>query len=194
MPRWADLPGRTAAPDLPLAVSGSFTPGTRIALYGPHRHPREIISWERKVQHRVRVEARSALVMGRRPTHHENDMTLDNGMLIAGIKQGVDVSALAHCMLEVHWREDADLADATTLARLGRKVGLDPVPLLDAALSPETRAVYEANTEEGIRRSVFGSPTYFVHGDMFYGQDRLELVERTLKQPFARTWPSSVAP
>ncbi len=49
MPRWADLPGRAAAPDLPLAVSGSFTPGTRMALYGPHRHPRQIISWERKV-------------------------------------------------------------------------------------------------------------------------------------------------
>jgi len=65
--------------------------------------------------------------MGRRPTHHENDMTLDNGMLIAGIKQGVDVSALAHCMLEVHWREDADLADATTLARLGANVGLPAV-------------------------------------------------------------------
>jgi len=60
--------------------------------------------------------------------------------------------------------------------------------LLDAALSPETRAVYEANTTEAIRRSVFGSPTYFVHGDMFYGQDRLELVERTLKQPFDGAW------
>jgi hypothetical protein len=76
-----------------------------------------------------------------------------------------------------------------TLATLSQKAGLDPVPLLDAALSPETQAVYEANTEEAIRRSVFGSPTYFVHGDMFYGQDRLELVERTLKQPFAGTWP-----
>ena len=160
MPRWADLPGRTAVPDLRLAVSGSFTPGTKIALYGLHRHPREIISWERKVQHRVRVEARNALVMGRRPTHHENDMTLDNGMLIAGIKQGVDVSALAHCMLEAHWRYDAGLADAKTRARIGANAGLDPAPLLDAALSPETQAVYEANTEEAIRRSAFGSPSH----------------------------------
>ena len=118
-------------------------------------------------------------------------MTLVNGMLIAGIKQDIDVNALAHCMLEAHWRDDADLADATTLASLGAKAGLDPVPLLDAALSPESRDVYESNTEEAIHRSVFGSPTYFVHGDMFYGQDRLELVERTLKQPFAGTWPSS---
>jgi len=121
-------------------------------------------------------------------------MTLANGMLIAGIKQGIDVDALAHCMLEAHWRDDADLADAKTLATLGQKVGLDPVPLLDAALSPETQAVYEANTEEAIRRSVFGSPTYFVHGDMFYGQDRLKLVERTLTLPIPRVFLMVVAP
>jgi 2-hydroxychromene-2-carboxylate isomerase len=158
--------------------TGSLTPARHAYFFG-----REIERW---------AEARNAPVLGRRPTHHDNDMTLANGMLIAGIEQGIDVSALAHCMLEAHWRYDADLADATTLATLGAKAGLDPVPLLDAAGSSETRAVYEANTEEAIRRSVFGSPTYFVHGDMFYGQDRLELLERTLKQPFAGTWPPPV--
>ena len=39
-------------------------------------------------------------------------------------------------------------------------------------------------TEEAIERSVFGSPTYFVDGDMFYGQDRLELVERAIGKPY----------
>ena len=61
-----------------------------------------------------------------------------------------------------------------------------------SALSTATvlkKAIYTANTEEAIRRSVFGSPTYFVDGDMFYGQDRLELVERALKMPFAGNWP-----
>ena len=71
------------------------------------------------------------------------------------------------------------------MTTLGAKAGLDPAPQLDAALSPETRAVYEGNTEEAIRRSAFGSPTYFVHGDISYGQDRLKMVERTLKQSFA---------
>ena len=45
------------------------------------------------------------------------------------------------------------------------------------------------SAEEAIARSVFGSPTYFVDGDMFYGQDRLELVERALRQPFKGEWP-----
>ena len=92
-------------------------------------------------------------------------------------------------MLEAHWRDDADLVDEPTLARLCRECDIDPAPLLDAAGSPEILAIYAANTEEAIARSVFGSPTYFVDGDMFYGQDRLEMVERALQQPFAGTWP-----
>ena len=51
--------------------------------------------------------------------------------------------------------------------------------------APEVIAEYEANTNTAIKHSVFGSPTYFVDGDMFYGQDNLCLVERALSQPFA---------
>jgi 2-hydroxychromene-2-carboxylate isomerase len=118
-------------------------------------------------------------------------MTLSNGMLIAGLLQGADIDRLAHCMLEAHWRDDADLADRETLIRLGRTGGVDPEPLLEAALSSEVQAVYATNTQEAIDRSVFGSPTYFVDGDMFYGQDHLEMVGRALERPFAGEWPRS---
>jgi 2-hydroxychromene-2-carboxylate isomerase len=124
------------------------------------------------------------------PQYHQNDMALCNGMVIAGVQQGQAVDQLVHAMLKSHWLEDTDLADRDTLARLGKSVGLDPEPLLDAAMSEEIKAVYQANTDEAIARSVFGSPTYFVDEDMFYGQDRLEMVERALRQPYA---PSKVA-
>ena len=123
------------------------------------------------------------------PTHHHNDMTLCNGMVIAGIELGLNVDQLAHRMLEAHWRDDADLADRETLAQLTKEVNLDPIPLLDAASSPEIAAIFLENTEEAIRRSIFGSPTYFVDGDMFYGQDHLEHVERACKQRFEGVWP-----
>jgi 2-hydroxychromene-2-carboxylate isomerase len=135
------------------------------------------------------AEERSAPVMVGRPTHHDNDTTLCNGMLIAAIVQGHKVDQLAHVMLESHWRDDSDLADRDTLVELGRRVGLDPIPLLEAALSDDVQAIYEANTRDAIARSVFGSPTYFVEGDMFYGQDRLEMVERALRQPYAPSPP-----
>ena len=135
------------------------------------------------------AEWRNLPVMTGIPTYHWNDTTLSNCMLIAGIELGKNVDQLAHRMLEAHWCDDADLADHSTLMQLSKDVDFDPTPLLDAALTPEIAAIYLANTEEAIRRSVFGSPTYFVDGDMFYGQDHLELVERALRQPFAGIWP-----
>ena len=157
--------------------TNGLTPDRRAYFSG-----REIERW---------AEFRFAPVMQGFPTHHDKDMTLPNGMLIAGLLQGVNVDRLAHCMLEAHWRDDTDLADSETLTQLGKMGGVDPEPLLDAALSPEVQAVYASNTEEAIDRSVFGSPTYFVDGDMFYGQDHLEMVERALERPFAGAWPRS---
>ncbi len=163
-----------------VAVTGPGATNGRTPARRAYFSGREIERW---------AEARGAPVMAGFPTHHDNDMALANGMVIAGLAQGVEVDQLAHGMLRAHWRDDADLADRETLSRLGTTAGVDPGPLLAAALSEEGQAVYAANTEEAIRRSVFGSPTYFVDGDMFYGQDHLELVERALERPFAGTWP-----
>jgi 2-hydroxychromene-2-carboxylate isomerase len=38
----------------------------------------------------------------------------------------------------------------------------------------------KANTESAVARGVFGAPTFFVNGDMFFGQDRLDFVEEKL--------------
>ena len=91
---------------------------------------------------------------------------------------------MSHALLEAHWRDDADLSDAATLAEIMKSVEIDPRPVLDAAATPEIRKLYTQYTDEAIERSVFGSPTYFVGGDMFYGQDRLEMVERALVRPY----------
>ena len=163
-----------------MVESGAGSTRERGGRHRDYYFGREIERW---------AEWRNAPVVTGMPTYHWNDTTLCNGMLIAGIEHGQNVDQLAHRMLEAHWRDDADLADHETLMRLANEVDLNPMPLLDAALSPNVAAIYLANTEEAINRSVFGSPTYFADGDMFYGQDRLELVERALKQPFAGIWP-----
>ncbi len=134
-------------------------------------------------------ELRDAPVIGYRPTYHDNDIALANCVLIAGIVQGTNIDHLAHAFLEAHWRNDADLADPATLADLAVSIGIDPEPLLLGATSQDVRTIYEKNTKEAIERSVFGSPTYFVDGDMFYGQDRLEMIEQALEKPFAGQWP-----
>lgn len=163
-----------------IVAGGAGSTRDRSTKHRNYYFGREIQRWS---------EERKAPVMVGTPTYHHNDMTLSNGMLIAAVLQSADADNLAHTMLEAHWRDDADLADRDTLVRLATAIDVDPAPLLDAALSAEVLAIYKANTQEAIDRSVFGSPTYFVDGDMFYGQDHLEMVERALKQPYTGDWP-----
>jgi 2-hydroxychromene-2-carboxylate isomerase len=134
-------------------------------------------------------ELRGAPAIGYRPTHHDNDLSLSSGMVIVAAETDLGADRLAHAILEAHWRDDADHADPATLERIATAAGYDAPMLLRRAREPGVQAAFKANTEEAIRRSVFGSPTYFVDGDMFYGQDRLEMVERALVKPFAGRWP-----
>jgi len=168
--------------DLNIGIVGVGSTSTRSR---PENHRayyfgREIERW---------AEYRDAPVVTGMPTHHWNDMTLANCLIIAVGARGEAADTLAHAMLQAHWRDDADLADEATLERLIRGAGLDAAALMNAARAADTLASYDANTREAIERSVFGSPTYFVDGDMFYGQDHLEMVERALRQPFAGNWP-----
>lgn len=135
------------------------------------------------------AEERGVEIMSAIPTEHRKDMTLPNCVLIAGLMQGKNIDRLAHIMLEAHWRDDADITDRGVLTTLTAAADFEPEPLLAAAETQAALDAYAANTEEAIRRSVFGAPTYFVDGDMFYGQDRLEMVERALTRPYAGTWP-----
>ncbi len=161
--------------DRVVAAAGAGAFSKRSKAHVNYYFGREIARWS---------EHRNAPVLGRIPTHHANDTTLANGMLIAGLEQGHNIDGLAHALLQAHWLDDADLADRDTLAAIATRAGYDATALLDAALSDAVQAVYAANTAEAIERSVFGSPTYFVDDDMFYGQDRLEMVERALTRPY----------
>ncbi|MDE0811891.1 MAG: 2-hydroxychromene-2-carboxylate isomerase [Alphaproteobacteria bacterium] len=164
-----------------IAGIGSKTIGERTAGHLEYFFGREVERWS---------EFRNAPVLKRLPTHHHKSITLSNTMLIAGIVQGLNIDRLAHAMLEKHWRDDVDLADTDTLASIAKSVHLDPDPLFATSGSKEVLGIYEANTKEAIERSVFGSPTYVVDGDMFYGQDRLEMVERALSKPFTTRLPA----
>ncbi len=120
-------------------------------------------------------------ILDYRPTHHDNSLALASGMILGTPEK----EALSFAILQAHWRFDADIADPAALKTIAHDCELDADTLLRSAQSAEIQAQFAANTEEAIARGVFGSPTYFVDGDMFYGQDRLDMVERALTKPFA---------
>jgi 2-hydroxychromene-2-carboxylate isomerase len=84
---------------------------------------------------------------------------------------------------EAYWGRDEDLSQEPVLASLARRVGLDPAWLLARIAKPDLKEKLRANTEELVARGGFGSPTMFVnHSDMYFGNDRLPLVEAALRR------------
>ncbi|WP_300062291.1 2-hydroxychromene-2-carboxylate isomerase [uncultured Roseobacter sp.] len=160
-----------------VAAAGSAPFSARSKTHSYYFFGREITRW---------AEVRELPWIMRRPTHHDNPLALGNGTIIAAQTMGLDVHALSRALLQAHWRDDADPADAATIAAIADGLGMDGAALITAAQSAETQAQHAANTAEAIARHVLGSPTYFVEGDMFYGQDRLEMVARALVKPFAQ--------
>lgn len=89
----------------------------------------------------------------------------------------------AKALFEAYWEQDRDIGQNEVIAACAKKAGLDGPACLEAAQSPEAKACLIANTEELIARGGFGSPTYFVnHADMYFGNDRLELVEAAIRR------------
>ena len=85
--------------------------------------------------------------------------------------------AFASAAFEAYWSRDLDISQDAVVAGLCEQVGVDPAALLVAIAEPAIKDALRANTDELIARGGFGSPTIFVDGDdMFFGNDRLELV------------------
>jgi 2-hydroxychromene-2-carboxylate isomerase len=78
------------------------------------------------------------------------------------------------------WREERDVADEATLADIAEKLGMDAGKLADRAASEEIIARYKSFTAEAIQRKVFGAPTYVYRDELFWGQDRLDFLDRAL--------------
>ncbi|HSQ73478.1 MAG TPA: 2-hydroxychromene-2-carboxylate isomerase [Rubrivivax sp.] len=72
-----------------------------------------------------------------------------------------------------------DISSDATLAELLDECGL-PAQRLQASLTPEVQARYDRNTRQAIEAGVFGSPSYVINGEIYWGQDRLDFVERRL--------------
>ena len=84
--------------------------------------------------------------------------------------------------MRARWAEERDIAEETTLAAIAAALGLDAKALAARAATPEIAARYEADTQEAIDRQVFGAPTYVYRDELFWGQDRLDFLDRALAQ------------
>jgi carboxymethylenebutenolidase len=100
-------------------------------------------------------------------------------IIAADQQQGAGTAMnLAGAILRACWAEERNIGDAQTLAQIAGEQGLNATALRDKAM--QARSVYDGYTQEAIERQVFGAPTYVFEGEPFWGQDRLDFLERAL--------------
>ena len=85
-----------------------------------------------------------------------------------------------HELLKQIWSEEKDISDEKNIKEVSNLLNLNFQELSDLAKSEKVSKIYQNNTEDAIAKNVFGSPTYIYNDELFWGQDRLDFLERAL--------------
>ena len=116
------------------------------------------------------------------PVHHNGPRELPSGAVIVAQRRGLDVNAVSHAILQGLWRDDRDIADVAVITAI-----LDPLDLrvassviCDEAMTQSVQQELADNTSLAVEKGVFGAPTYIYRDEPFFGQDRLDFLERAI--------------
>jgi len=159
-----------------LAAVFAATGGQPVAQRPPQRQAyrmQELRRWSRLF----------GLPMHVQPKFFPVDPTAASLLLVATLQEEGAEQALelAGAIMRAVWEDEQDIADMSVLHELADACGIDGASLLVAAAAAPARQQYKAFTQEALDAGVFGAPWYIVDGHGFWGQDRLDFVERQLQ-------------
>jgi 2-hydroxychromene-2-carboxylate isomerase len=115
------------------------------------------------------------------PKYFPLNARLADGVVVAAIEAGHDPDPFLRRAFPAVWEQELNLADAGTLVRLADESGLPGKALVERSEADEISQKYEQNRQEALAADVFGSPAYVLDGEVFWGQDRIELLMDALK-------------
>lgn len=114
------------------------------------------------------------------PKYFPANGDLGSRVVIAAKARGLQLGKLVPSIMRALWAEDRNIADSDALNLILNEEGFDGTGLLRAAADGDVEHTYRQYTNDAISRGVFGSPFYFFEGERFWGQDRLEHLERAI--------------
>jgi 2-hydroxychromene-2-carboxylate isomerase len=85
-----------------------------------------------------------------------------------------------NAMFDAMWAHPRNLNDEAEIAHVLRDIGIKPEDFMTRIDRPDVKERLKANTEGAVARGVFGAPSFFVNGELFFGQDRMDFVEEAL--------------
>jgi 2-hydroxychromene-2-carboxylate isomerase len=116
------------------------------------------------------------------PKHFPCDDTAATRLVIAAKLQGKDAHKLSLELGHALWEREESLADPAAVSLAAQRAGFDAAELRSSHSDAELDMVHEQFTRDALTAGVFGAPSFVLpSGEIFWGQDRLELLERALK-------------
>jgi len=140
----------------------------------PNRHP------TRKDYRMVELQRwreKRGLSYHLQPAHWPFPAATADRMVIAATQAGSDPAGFMRAVFAAIWEQNDDVTPDDALVRLADGAGLDGAALLEAAGSSVVETAYAANTDALVALGGFGSPVYVLNGELFWGQDRIDLLE-----------------
>ena len=131
-------------------------------------------------QDMARWATRYGVPLAMNPHFPINTLTLMRGAAGLQLRQPADFERYLDTVFRAMWVTPCNLGDPAVLAQVLQRAGFDVEALLALINDPEVKARLVASTDEAVARGVFGAPTMFVDGQMFFGQDRLDFVREAL--------------
>jgi 2-hydroxychromene-2-carboxylate isomerase len=131
-------------------------------------------------QDMARWAQRYGVTLAMNPHFPINTLTLMRIAVGLQLRRPADFERYVDVVFGAMWAKPRNLGDAAVLSALLQEAGFDAEALLALAGDAEVKAALVAYTDEAVARGVFGAPTMFVGGQMFFGQDRLDFVREAL--------------
>ena len=115
------------------------------------------------------------------PAHWPFNARLADGVVIAATEAGLDPEQYLQRGFAGVWEGQLNLTDPATIVKLADESGLPGKQLVERSGAEEISSAYEQNRQDALSADVFGSPVYVLDGEVFWGQDRIELLADALK-------------
>jgi 2-hydroxychromene-2-carboxylate isomerase len=159
----------------PMDLSRVFpaTGGLALSKRAPARLAYRLVELERWRKH-------LGVPLNIHPKHFPASEALAAPLVIAAGERGHDMGRLSEAILRAVWSEERNIADPETLAAILTEQKMPSDELMEAARADEMRHIWDTNTQEAIDKNVFGAPFYIYKGEPFWGQDRLDFLDRAL--------------
>jgi len=156
------------------AIIFPATGGLPVGKRSPQRQAYRLIELERWRKH-------LGIALNIKPKFWPADEALAARMVLAAGASGVGDLHLAGALLRAVWADERNIADRDTLLAITKECELDGEALITMAETVEMAQRRATESERAIERNVFGAPTYIFTEQLFWGQDRLQMLARAIE-------------